>query len=274
MSAELILAPKDAEAALDRAVERGAIEEIFVAGVRADAQRLYDEQRGLRESACEMARLVVQANAAIGQVDIDLVPKLAGAKPLVLGGQELSLERRSCWRALGCARERGFLDGLLNEGEDVPSSIVCAYTARRRGYTRVNRTDLERAAQPWIESRPPGRGRPPGMATLAHAAGLARIDAQRQIGWATARRVMAVAGIASLPPGDARKRSGARASGWLKRERKRSGGRYDEAYSRLRLLLDELQRVASPTDARNDHVYAALYTVEDFLGKKLREGAS
>lgn len=266
--------------ALDVAVENRAIDELFTAAVRADAQRLYEEGRGLRDAAQRLSALVVECNAAIGEVDLLEHPSLKtrrgsyreGVPPLILGGKPLIPSRRRAFRALGVSRQRGYLRDRIAEsrddGEITTHGVKRAIYRRGDGYVSVE------------EVRKAITGTGMSARAALRAAGYSQSDLRSnrsltRTTWAKAQRIAAAAGfdarlLGPAPPSPVVR---TRVPGWLKRERRRTGGRWDEAYSRHRLLLDEVQRLAPANETRYDRLYEHLYAVEDFLGKRLREGA-
>jgi hypothetical protein len=89
--------------------------------------------------------------------------------------------------------------------------------------------------------------------------------------WWQARRVAEVLGIdpTDWPPTGPR-RSPRRGRQWIRRKPKPTGGRWDEANSRLYLFLDEFARVADGTvGTKYDAAYEHLYAVRDLIRREM-----
>lgn len=98
---------------LPELVEAGDSEELANIAHVAELLRLHEKAQGHAEKANEAARLMVEAEAGIGVIDIRTSLRWSIREPLQIGARTVAAGTRDRYRVLGYADLQGILDGAL-----------------------------------------------------------------------------------------------------------------------------------------------------------------
>jgi hypothetical protein len=254
------------DAALPAIIEGGAMGVLLDLGARAGAQAIYEESQEHEKAANICMRAKLKCEAALGVIDMEASKFLESASSLVVGGSEIGHSVRRRWRTFGVLLDRGLLDSMLDEleleGELTTVGLRHRFFGCGAGYVPAS-------ALPLGSDQPRG-----ARAALLRKAGLSPKAYQGLVTlrWTNAKAIAQAAGIdpLTLPLAPARTTRRGKRRLWLRRALKPTGGRWDEAASRLQLFLDEFQRVATPTvGTRYDAAFDHLYAVRDLIAREL-----
>lgn len=275
------------EAVLPGVIAEGRSDDLFALGKRAEIQQLYEKQRGYADAANRLGRLKVKCEAAIGMIDILENPSrdLTSSNDarvydanFVIDGVPIKAPLRQVWRSLAISYDRQTLDAAFGEleaeNEDITTHRVYAQ-ARRRGDFRVPNSAFAEKVKVETQRRVGKHGT--GTNAVAQAVGVSNMtirkirQGEHTTSWWLAKRLAAHLDIdlTTLPGALQRRPKTTSSHRWVKRQRKLTGGRWDECYSRFRLFLDEFQRVAPTNNPRYSEAYEHARALEEAIGRRM-----
>lgn len=265
---------RKAEGAIAELVQEGDSDRLADTRAQADAHRLYEERAGAIDRAQVFAQIKLLAEAGLGALSFDDYPTLAvGSYPdgVKIGPHLLPVVTVKRWRILAHAQERGVLLKIVSQLVDADVGLgthAVAEACSRHGVSGVPGATMTKLVK---------------RETLKR--GLNIRDVTAQVGlhesalynpalvmrWDNAKLIAEKLGVNPLGlPFAARKRKVTRSKRrWLRRERVKTGGRWDETYSRFRRCLDEFQRVAGE-GVEWDPAYEHFYALEEIIGRSMK----
>jgi hypothetical protein len=275
---DLTEALQKAEASIASLVEERDAEQLSDVRSAADAQRLFEERSGANERAVVFAKIKLLAEAGLGALTFIDYPTLRAdfkyPDGVRIGKETIRPNTARRWRLLAHAQERGLLLPVIDDlsaAEQPLGTAAVADECGRRGVAGVPAKILvkklrEKAAL--------------NQVTLAHLAQQVGIpqkmiyEKKRIVRWENAKALAEALGVDPLElPLARQQRQVTRKRLWLKRERKKTGGRWDETYSRFRRCLDEFASVAGEGH-QWDEAYQHFYALEEIIGRAMKRESS
>lgn len=265
---------RKAEGAIAELVQDGDAARLVDARSQADAYRLYEQRTGAIDRAHMFAQIKLLAEAGLGALSFEDYPTLAvdgypdGVK---IGPEVVPVVTAKRWRILAHAQERGVLLKIIRELADSDIGLgthAVSDACSRRGVSGVPGAAVVKL----VKRETMERGL--SIREVAVEAGLneaALYNPAEVMRWENAKLIAEKLGANPLGlPFAARKRKPIpRARRWLRRERVKTGGRWDETYSRFRRCLDEFQRVAGE-GTEWDSAYEHFYALEEIVGRAMK----
>jgi hypothetical protein len=273
------------ERLLPEALERGDTDWLLNIARKAEVAALWAKREDYQDEGNRMMRLKVRAEACMGSIDRQRIPKLvAGCPPLMLDGEPAPRGTRDKWRRLAVALERGVLDQAMDaverRGGDISTwPVDVEVRAQGAGYVPAG------AVRDLIDARLAVTKQ--SRRALAVEIGVdphrihavyypSRANAEPRVEWDTARAVAGALGedprvLPIIPLARARV-TGRRVPRWLTRERKPTGSKWDSPYAHFRKALADIKHLAPNTVSKYDELYAHLYAIEEFVAREMKRG--
>jgi hypothetical protein len=273
---DLNAALQTAEASIASLVEAREAEELSEVRSAADAQRLFEERSGAGERMLVFTKIKLLAEAGLGALTFIDYPALRAdfkyPDGVKVGKEKIPPSTARRWRTLAHAQERGLLLGIIDElaAHDQPLGTGnVADECGRRGVAGVQAKTLVKILRDKAKLSNVTLGH------LAHQVGIPQkmlYEKQRIVRWENAKRLAEALDVDPLilPPAR-QKRTTKRQRLWLRRERRLTGGRWDETYSRFRRCLDEFAAVAGEGEQWNE-AYEHFYALEEIIGRAMKRG--
>lgn len=264
---------------LPTAIAEGRSGDLLNLAGRAEAQQLYEIHRGYVASANALARLKVKCEAAIGFLDVEEIPRLRNAAPLIINEVTIQPHLRHRWRVLAIGLDRGALDEIFDDLEAIGEEVTTYKVQRhlhRKGVLRVPNSALKDGIARGVAKHGTRKQLAAEIGIPAKSLEYTFAGHNTTSSWWIAKRIAVALGenADGLPRVNQKASHKTRKKRlFLKRQRKLTGGRWDECYSRYRLFLDEFQRVADAANPRWDRAYDTAYSMEDIIGRQMKKEA-